>query len=103
LQPDIDCAGEAENGEQVLQLLREGDYDLLLLDMTMDGLSGVDLIRCVRNLKPALPIIALSMHNVSQLALHAIREGANGYITKGSEPEILLAAIKKVANGREIY
>jgi DNA-binding NarL/FixJ family response regulator len=99
LQPDIDCAGEAGDGEQVLRLVREGDYDLLLLDMTMDGLSGVDLIRRVRNFKPALPILVLSMHNVSQLALHAIRAGANGYITKGSEPELLLAAIQKVASG----
>ncbi|MCG6933592.1 MAG: response regulator transcription factor [Gallionella sp.] len=99
LQPGIDCAGEAGDGEQVLRLVREGEYDLLLLDMTMDGLSGVDLIRRVRNFKPALPILVLSMHNVSQLALHAIRAGANGYITKGSEPELLLAAIQKVAGG----
>lgn len=99
LHSDIDVAGEAGNGEQVLQKVRESDFDLLLLDMTMDGLSGVDLIRRVKNLKSALPILVLSMHNVSQLAFHAIRAGANGYITKGSEPEILLAAIHKVASG----
>lgn len=99
LQSDIDVAGEASNGEQVLQQVREGDFDLLLLDMTMDGLSGVDLIRRVKNLKATLPILVFSMHNVSQLVFHAIRAGANGYITKGSEPENLLAAIHKVAGG----
>lgn len=99
LQSDIDVVGEASNGEQVLQKVREDDFDLLLLDMTMDGLSGVDLIRRVKNLKADLPILILSMHNVSQLAFHSIRAGANGYITKGSEPELLLAAIHKVAGG----
>lgn len=99
LQSDIDVAGEASNGDQVLQKVRAEDFDLLLLDMTMDGLSGVDMIRRVKNLKATLPILVLSMHNVSQLAFHAIRAGANGYITKGSEPEILLAAIHKVAAG----
>jgi len=99
LQSNIEVTGEAGNGEQVLQLVREKDFDLLLLDMTMDGLSGVDLIRRVKNLKAALPILVLSMHNVSQLAFHAIKAGANGYITKGSEPENLLAAIHKVAGG----
>lgn len=99
LQSGIDVVGEASNGDQVLQWVREGDFDLLLLDMTMDGISGVDLIRRVKNLKPTLPILVLSMHSVSQLAFHAIRAGANGYITKGSEPENLLAAIHKVAGG----
>ncbi|MCG6932895.1 MAG: response regulator transcription factor [Gallionella sp.] len=100
---NIECVGEASSGEQVLNLVREIDYDLLLLDMNMGGISGVDLIRRVKNIKPALPILVLSMHNISQLAMHAIRAGANGYITKGSEPEIIFAAIQKVVNGREIY
>ena len=100
---NIECVGEADSGEQVLNLVREIDYDLLLLDMNMGGISGVNLIRRVKNIKPALPILVLSMHNISQLAMHAIRAGANGYITKGSEPEIIFAAIQKVVNGREIY
>jgi two-component system, NarL family, uhpT operon response regulator UhpA len=99
LQPDIEVAGEAGNGDQVLQKVREGNIDLLLLDMTMEGLSGVELIRRIKNLKSSLPILVLSMHNVPQLVFHALRAGANGYITKGSEPELLMAAIHKVAAG----
>ena len=99
LQSAIQCAAEASNGEQVLKLLREQDFDLLLLDMTMDGLSGVDLIKHVRSLRPRLPILILSMHDVAQLALHAINAGANGYITKGSEPEKIFDAIARVAQG----
>jgi DNA-binding NarL/FixJ family response regulator len=99
LQSAIECAAEASCGEQVLRLLREQDFDLLLLDMTMQGLSGVELIRQVRSLRPALPILILSMHDVAQLALHAIKAGANGYITKGSEPEKIFDAIGRVARG----
>lgn len=99
LQSGIVVAGEADNGEQVLQQVGSGSFDLLLLDMTMDGLSGVDLIRRIRAVNATLPILVLSMHRVSQMAFHAMREGASGYITKGSAPETLLAAIRKVASG----
>lgn len=99
LQSAIECAAEASNGEQVLRLLRDQEFDLLLLDMTMDGLSGVELIRQVHGLRPGLPILILSMHDVPQLALHAIKAGASGYITKGSEPEKIFDAIARVAGG----
>lgn len=99
LQSAIACTGEASSGEQVLRLLREQAFDLLLLDMTMGGLSGVALIKQVRALRPELPILILSMHDVPQLALHAIKAGANGYITKGSEPEKIFDAITRVAQG----
>lgn len=99
LQSAIFCKGEAASGEQVLQLLRAEKYDLLLLDMTMEGLSGIELIRHVRNLDVKLPILVLSMHNVAQLAFHAIKAGANGYITKGCRPEKLFDAVWKVAGG----
>jgi DNA-binding NarL/FixJ family response regulator len=99
LQSAIECAAEASSGEQVLRLLREREFDLLLLDMTMAGVSGVELIKQVRSLRPCLPILILSMHDVPQLALHAIKAGANGYITKGSEPEKIFDAIAKVAQG----
>ena len=99
LQSAIACAAEAGSGEQVLRLLREQAFDLLLLDMTMGGLSGVALIKQVRALRPELPILILSMHDVPQLALHAIKAGANGYITKGSEPEKIFDAITRVAQG----
>lgn len=98
LEADITVAGEATNGTEVLHLVREQEFDLLLLDMTMEGVSGTELISHVKAIKPTLPILMLSMHKVSQVAIHALRAGADGYITKDSEPEILLAAIRKVAS-----
>ena len=99
LEADIAVAGEAANGSEVLRLIGEHEFDLLLLDMTMDGENGTELIKHIKATKPALPILVLSMHKVSQVALLALKAGAEGYITKDSETESLLAAIRKVAGG----
>jgi DNA-binding NarL/FixJ family response regulator len=97
---DIEVAGEATRGSEVLDKLRSGcDYQLLLLDMSMPGPAGIDLIRHLKAAQPDLPILVLSMHNEGQVVSRALRAGAAGYVTKDSEPEILLAAIRKVANG----
>jgi DNA-binding NarL/FixJ family response regulator len=99
LEEDITVAGEAANGEEVLRLVRDQEFDLLLLDMTMEGVSGTELISHVKAIKATLPILMLSMHKVPQVAILALRAGADGYITKDSEPERLLDAIRKVASG----
>ncbi len=96
---DIVAAGEATHGAEVIDKVRQSDLDLLLLDMTMPGLSGVDLVRRVRGDKPDLPILVLSMHNEGQVVSRALRAGASGYVTKDSDPAILLSAIRKVAAG----
>lgn len=96
---DIVAAGEATHGADVIDKVRQADLDLLLLDMTMPGLSGVDLVRRVRGDKPDLPILVLSMHNEGQVVSRALRAGAAGYVTKDSDPAILLSAIRKVAAG----
>ena len=96
---DLEVAGEATRGPEVLDKVRGGDYQLLLLDMTMPGISGIDLIRHLKAARPELPILVLSMHNEGQVVLRALHAGAAGYVTKDSEPEILLAAIRKVAGG----
>lgn len=96
---DIEVAGEATRGAEILDKVRAGNYGLLLLDMSMPGLSGIDLIRHLKAAQPALPILVLSMHNEGQVVSRALRAGATGYVTKDSEPEILLAAIRKVAKG----
>ena len=99
LEADITVTGEASNGSEVLLLVQKQEFDLLLLDMTMDGVSGADLIRQVKIIRATLPILMLSMHKVSEMAILALRAGADGYITKDSETENLLAAIRKVASG----
>lgn len=96
---DIEVVGEATQGHEVLVLLGQTSFDLLLLDMTMPGLSGVDLIRRLHEEKPALPILILSMHNEAQVVAQALKAGASGYVAKDSEPEILLLAIRKIAAG----
>jgi DNA-binding NarL/FixJ family response regulator len=96
---DLQVAGEATNGAEVLARVRQDDLDLLLLDINMPGISGADLIRRVKLQRPDLPILVLSMHNAPQVAAQALKAGAMGYVTKDSEPEILITAIRKVAAG----
>lgn len=101
--PDFDVVGEAVNGSEVLDCLRLAPFDLLLLDLNMPGISGADLIKRVKAHRSDLPVLVLSMHNEPQVAARMLRAGAAGYITKDCEPDILLAAIRKVAaNGRYI-
>jgi DNA-binding NarL/FixJ family response regulator len=99
LAGDLQVAAEAENGAMLLERLRQGDIDLLLLDMSMPGISGEDLIARIHTHYPRLPILVLSMHNEVQIAQRALRSGASGYLTKDRDPETLLAAIRRVAAG----
>ncbi|MFA6313435.1 MAG: response regulator transcription factor [Sterolibacterium sp.] len=99
LAEDIAVVGEAINGNEVLDAVRKGGFDLLLLDMTMPGISGVELIGRVVSRQPKLPILVLSMHNEPQIVKRALKAGAAGYLTKDCNPERLLAAIHKVAGG----
>jgi DNA-binding NarL/FixJ family response regulator len=96
---DMRVTGEATDGPSTLAQLQLVTCDLLLLDLTMPGSSGVELIQRVRQEHPTLPILILSMHNEGQIVARALKAGASGYVTKGSEPEVLLAAIHKIANG----
>lgn len=96
---DLAVAALAANGNDILKQLSTHNIDLLLLDMNMPGLKDVDLISKIREQFPLLPILVLSMHNEPQVARRALLAGASGYVTKDSEPEILLAAIRKVAAG----
>jgi DNA-binding NarL/FixJ family response regulator len=96
---DIVVAAEAAQGAEVIDRLRSCAVDLLLLDMTMPGISGVALIRRVRAEHPSLPVLVLSIHDEAQVASRALRAGATGYLTKDSDPEVLLAAIRKLADG----
>lgn len=97
--PGMAVAGEAVNGDEVVDRVRDGGFDVLLLDMTMPGKSGLDLIRHIRGVAEKLPILVLSMHAEEQYAVRAIRSGASGYLSKDSAPTQLVAAITKVAAG----
>lgn len=100
LFPDMDVVGEAADVAELLSTLGNQEVDLILLDMTMPGLSGVDLIERIGVQYPGLPILVLSMHKEAQIAFGALRAGANGYVTKDSEPSTLAEAIRRVASGK---
>jgi DNA-binding NarL/FixJ family response regulator len=99
LADDIEVAGEATNGAQVLEQLRADSFDLILLDLGMPGISGVDLISRIRLHGIPIPILVLTMRNEALAARRALAAGANGYLTKDNEPEVLLAAIRRTAAG----
>jgi DNA-binding NarL/FixJ family response regulator len=96
---DIVVAAEACQGTELLGKLRTCSLDLLLLDLTMPGISGLDLIRHLHSEHTSLPILVLSMLNDVQVVARALRAGAAGYLTKDSDPEVLLAAIRTIASG----
>ena len=97
---DIDVAAEAADGFEVLNLVRRGGFEVLLLDMSMPGRSGVELIRQIKDEAPKLIILVLTMYEEDQYAVRAIRAGATGYITKDTAGTQLVGAIRKVAAGR---
>jgi len=96
---DLAVIGEAQNGREVLERVRGLDFEVLLLDMSMPGKSGIELIKQVRAEKPKLRILVLSMHEEEQYAVRAIKAGAAGYLTKDSASAQLVSAIRKVAGG----
>jgi DNA-binding NarL/FixJ family response regulator len=96
---DMTVTGEAMNGGEVMQRVRDDSFEVLLLDLSMPGKSGIELIKQVHDEKPALRILVFSMHEETQYAVRALKAGAAGYLTKESASEQLLAAIRKVAAG----
>ncbi len=96
---DLRCAGEASNGHSLLELVRRRDWDLLILDLSMPGRNGLELIRLVKGERSHLPILVFTMHQEEQYAVRAMRAGASGYLTKECDGDVLLGAIRKVARG----
>lgn len=96
---DVVVAGEAENGGEVMALLAQHPFDLVLLDLTMPDVSGVELVERIRARDTDLPILIFSMRNEFHVAKRALQAGANGYFCKGSKAKELIAAIRAVAAG----
>lgn len=94
-------AGEAENGMEVLNKVMQNDYDVVLLDISMPGRNGLDILLEIKSVRPKLPVLILSMHPEKQYAVRAFRSGATGYVTKGSPPHELIQALEKVAIGKK--
>ncbi len=96
---DLQVVGEASNGEQLLETLRNIPCEVVLLDISMPGVNGLEAIPRIRALAQPPAILVLSMHDEAQMAARALKIGAAGYATKDSDPALLLTAIRKVAGG----
>jgi DNA-binding NarL/FixJ family response regulator len=97
---EFTVAGEAGSGAETVKMVRESEWDLLLLDITMPDMNGVDTLQQIKRNKPDLPVLILSMHPEDQYAINLLRAGANGYVCKECAPEQLIGAIRTVIAGR---
>ena len=97
--PDVEVKAEAGNAQEVMKRIKGKSLDLVLLDISLPGRSGLDVLKQLKCLRPDLPVLVLSMHPEEQYAIRSLRAGASGYLTKESAPDELLQAIRKVARG----
>jgi two-component system invasion response regulator UvrY len=99
--PDMIVAGEASTGYEVLDKVRGNDYDAIVLDISMPGGDGLNILKQLKKEKPKIPILVLSVHPEDQYAVRTLKAGAAGYLTKESAPDDLIAAIRRVSVGRK--
>jgi DNA-binding NarL/FixJ family response regulator len=98
---DMVVADEATSGHEVLEKVRNNEYDVVILDISMPGRGGVDILKQLKSQRPNLPILILSMHPEEQYAVRVLKAGAAGYLTKESAPDELITAIRRVSLGRK--
>ena len=97
---DMEVVAEADDGREAIQLVQKTDPDVAVVDISMPGLDGLEVIGRLRTLRPKLPILVLTMHEEGQYVVRAIQAGAMGYLTKQSAPEQLVKAIRKIYDGQ---
>lgn len=97
--PDMTVTGEASGAVEALERLRKQAFDLVLLDIAMPGINGLELLKQIRSEMPRLPVLMLSIYPEEQYAVRTLRAGAGGYLTKESAPGELISAIRKVYDG----
>ena len=97
--PDMEVAGEAATAQETLEQVRAGDWDVLVLDITLPDRSGFDILKELKHQQPHLPVLVLSIHAEEQLAVRVLKAGASGYLTKENAPDELVKAIRKVVSG----
>jgi len=99
--PDIKVTNEAATGTELLEIVEKQEFDVVLLDISMPGRDGLDILRVLRADKPNLPVLIFTMYPEEQYALRVLKAGAAGYLNKESSPEELINAIRKVAEHRK--
>jgi two-component system invasion response regulator UvrY len=98
-EPDIEVGGEAANAEELLRLVRRQRWDAVVLDITMPGKSGLEVLKELKQERPGLPVLILTIHAEDQFGVRALRAGAVGYLTKEGAPTELVRAVRKVVAG----
>ncbi len=98
-EPDVAMVGEAQNSQEVLELVRKQDWDIVILDIKMPGRGGLDVLKELKHERPKLPVLILSVYPEDQYAVRALKAHASGYMTKESAPEELVKAIRKIIQG----
>ena len=96
---DMAVIAEAQHAREVVKKVSEQEFDVVLLDISMPGRGGLDVLEDIKTSSPGLPVLILTMHPEEQYAVRALRAGAKGYLTKASAPHELIGAIRKVAKG----
>jgi len=99
--PDFTVAGEASNGQEVLEKVWNNEYEMVLLDIAMPGTPGLEVLKRLKIEKPKLPVLVVSMYPEEQYAVRVIKAGASGYLTKESASEELITAIRRISGGRK--
>jgi DNA-binding NarL/FixJ family response regulator len=98
-ESDMAVFGEAQNSQEVLELIDKQDWDVILLDITLPGRGGIDVLKEIKQERPHLPVLILSIHPEDQYAVRALKAGASGYLSKESAPDELVQAIRKILRG----
>jgi two-component system invasion response regulator UvrY len=99
--PDIKVTGEAGQGSELLEKLLHDDYDVILLDISLPGRNGLDMLNEIKSINKNIAVIMLSMHPEEQYAARALKLGASGYLTKSTDPCELIMAVKRAAMGKK--
>ena len=99
--PDVKVTAEASRGSEVIELITNSTFDLVLLDIAMPGQSGIEVLKQIKSLKPELPVLMLSIYPEEQYAIRALRAGSAGYLTKESAPAELIKAIRSISGGEK--
>jgi DNA-binding NarL/FixJ family response regulator len=102
-EPDCMVIGEASSGEEAYALLQTSSPDIVILDLSLPGQGGLSVLRRVKLRWPLLPVLVFSMHDNLPFVVQALRSGATGYITKSSEPEFMVKAVRSVVAGSQIF
>jgi len=97
---DIKVSGEASNASEMFKLLNESIFDLIILDISLPGRSGIEALKQLKQINKNIPVLILSMYPQEQYALRVMRSGAAGYLTKESAPDELITAVKTIARGK---